>query len=93
MVLDLWMYQKGTISGHILLFDVGNVRFGHATRVSLTGMKKFTVYMQNGLPVRLKGIHLMNATPALNIFLTMSKPFVKKELLDMVNKYIKTQRE
>lgn len=41
---------------------------------------------QEGLPVRLKGVHIINAIPFVDILVNMMTPFMKKELLDMVNK-------
>ena len=84
MILDLWLYGEGTMNGHVLLFDVSNVALGHAARISPMGLKKFLFYLQEGLPVRLKGLHFMNTNAAMDVILNMMKPFMKKELINMV---------
>lgn len=84
MVVDLWLYIEGATPGHIILFDMKDVTFGHAARLSPMGLKKYLYYLQEGLPVRLKGFHFMNITPVMDVILNMMKPFMKKELLDMV---------
>lgn len=82
MVIDYWLYTEGTTPGHIILFDTKNVAFGHVGRLSPMGLKKFLYYLQEGLPVRLKGMHFMNTSPVMDVILNMMKPFMKKELLD-----------
>lgn len=84
MVIDLWLYTEGTCEGHIILFDMKNVSFGHVGRLSPMGLKKFLYYLQEGLPVRLKGFHFMNASPVIDVILNMMRPFMKKQLMDMV---------
>ncbi|KAL7292795.1 hypothetical protein TKK_0013622 [Trichogramma kaykai] len=85
MILDLWMYSEGTMKGHIILIDVNNVTLGHAARLNPIGLKKFLVYLQEGLPVRLKGLHFMNTNPVMDVILNMMKPFMKKELMDVLH--------
>ncbi|XP_015435212.1 PREDICTED: uncharacterized protein LOC107190840 [Dufourea novaeangliae] len=85
MIVDLWLYIGGTTPGHVILFDMKNVVFGHAARLSPMGLKKYLYYLQEALPVRLKGFHFMNITPVMDVILNMMKPFMKKELLDMLH--------
>lgn len=40
---------------------------------------------QEGLPVRLMGIHVLNTSSLIDKILMLLKPFMKKELLSMVN--------
>lgn len=85
MTLDLWLHREGTTNGHIILFDMKNVVFGHAARLNPVGLKKYLIYLQEALPVRLKGFHFMNITSVMDVILNMMKPFMKKELLDMLH--------
>ena len=84
MILDLWLRTDGTTSGHIILVDMQGVSLGHVGRLSPMTTKKFLYYLQDALPVRLKGLHFMNSVPAMDLILAMMKPFMKKELLDIV---------
>ncbi|XP_018395804.1 PREDICTED: alpha-tocopherol transfer protein-like [Cyphomyrmex costatus] len=83
MVIDLWLCTEGTCDGHILLVDMKPVSLGHVGRLSPMAMKKFLYYLQDGLPVRLRSFHFMNASPVIDLILNMMKPFMKKQLLDM----------
>ncbi|XP_076670789.1 uncharacterized protein LOC143370057 [Andrena cerasifolii] len=85
MIVDIWLYIEGTMPGHIILFDMKNVVLGHAARLNPMGLKKYLFYLQEALPVRLKGFHFMNITAVMDVILNMMKPFMKKELLDMLH--------
>lgn len=48
-------------------------------------MRMFLMLLQEGLPVRLKGIHVLNTQSIIDKIMILIKPFMKKELLNMVN--------
>ncbi|KYM85150.1 Alpha-tocopherol transfer protein-like protein [Atta colombica] len=83
MIIDLWLYTEGTCNGHVLIIDMKNISLGHVARFNPVTLKKFFYYLQEGLPVRLKGYHLINVSPVTDIIFNMTKPFMKKQLLDM----------
>ena len=84
MILDLWLKTEGTMKGHVIVVDVKGIGMGHVARTSPLVFKKFLYYLQDALPVRLKGLHFLNSVPAMDLILSITKPFMKKELLDMV---------
>uniref|UniRef100_A0A0C9RRA5 TTPAL_4 protein n=1 Tax=Fopius arisanus TaxID=64838 RepID=A0A0C9RRA5_9HYME len=85
MVTDLWIRQMGTMKGHLFVVDIDGITFGHAGRLSPMGLKKYLTFLQEGLPVRLKGLHFLNSMPVMEIILGMMKPFMKKELMDILH--------
>jgi len=84
MVVDLWLYTEGTAKGHIIIIDMAGVTFAHAGRLNPIGIKKFLHYLQEAIPIRLKGMHFINTNAVMDIILSMMKPFMKKELMDVV---------
>lgn len=56
----------------------------HLTRLKLGTIKKFLSYVQEGLPTQLKAVHVLHATYIFEKILIILKPFMKKELFDMV---------
>lgn len=84
MILDLWIYSEGPIKGHVLVFDIAGFSFGHATKLNIGGLRKFLSYLQDALPVRLKSMHYLNTNKLLDMILSMVRPFMKKEILNMV---------
>jgi hypothetical protein len=85
-LITMWnLHQKGTSNGVLALFDMKGISFGHLTRVNLVAMKKHLFYVQEATPVRIKGLHCINVAPFTDKLVKMAKPFLKKELLDMLN--------
>lgn len=84
MVTDLWLYREGSAKGHVIVIDMNRVTFAHAGRLSPMGIKKFLYYLQESIPIRLVGLHFINTNAVMDIILAMMKPFMKKELMDVV---------
>uniref|UniRef100_A0A2S2NPS6 Alpha-tocopherol transfer protein-like n=1 Tax=Schizaphis graminum TaxID=13262 RepID=A0A2S2NPS6_SCHGA len=91
MAMDACFKVDGTCPGYIFLFDMRGVRLGHLTRLSISSLRKFFTFIQEGLPVRLKGIHVLNTQSIVDKIMMLLKPFMKKELLSMVHFY--TERD
>lgn len=85
MCIDACLHVEGTVPGYIFLFDMKGVRLTHLTRLSLSALKKFFLYVQEGLPVRLKAIHVLNTRPIIDKIMILVRPFMKKELLNMIH--------
>ncbi|XP_034952687.1 alpha-tocopherol transfer protein-like [Chelonus insularis] len=84
MSVDANLYTEGCSPGYIFLFDMQGVRLGHLTRLSISSIRRFFEYIQDGLPVRLKGIHVLNVVWFMDKVLALIKPFMKRELFDML---------
>jgi hypothetical protein len=91
MAMDACFKVDGTCPGFIFLFDMRGVRLGHLTRLNISSLRKFFMFIQEGLPVRLKGIHVLNTQPIVDKIMIFLKPFMKKELLSMLHFY--TERD
>ncbi|XP_012252557.1 alpha-tocopherol transfer protein-like [Athalia rosae] len=87
MTTDASLYSEGCSPGYIFLFDMRGVKLGHLTRLSISSIRKFFEYLQEGLPVRLKGIHVLNAVWFMDKILSLVRPFMKRELFDMLHLY------
>lgn len=85
MSIDASLYTDGCSAGYIFLFDMTGVRLGHLTRLSINSIRRFFEYLQEGMPVRLKAIHVLNAVWFIDKVLALIRPFMKRELYEMVN--------
>nr|XP_031836054.1 alpha-tocopherol transfer protein-like [Nomia melanderi]XP_031836055.1 alpha-tocopherol transfer protein-like [Nomia melanderi] len=85
MVCDLVGLKSQTVDGYIFIGDAANVSLGHVGRMSPMGMKKLVTYVQEAIPVRLKQIHFINTPSVMDVILNMAKPFMKKELWNMIH--------
>ncbi|CAH1382203.1 unnamed protein product [Tenebrio molitor] len=84
MACMLYLHQHGPSNGHLILLDMKEVVFGHVTKLGPLNMKKFLYYLQEAMPLRLKGLHYFNIVPFMDKILALMKPFMKKELMDML---------
>ncbi|XP_060532820.1 alpha-tocopherol transfer protein-like [Cylas formicarius] len=85
MAVLLYLHQNGPVKGMHLVFDMQGVVFGHLTRLSIVVMKKLLYYLQEAMPIRLRGLHYINAVPFIDKVLAMMKPFMKKELTEALH--------
>ncbi|XP_059622662.1 retinol-binding protein pinta-like [Phlebotomus argentipes] len=86
-VSDLHLWTEGTAEGHILLVDMQGMSLGHIARLGLVQMKKYITYLQDALPVRIKGLYFINANPITDKLLAMMKPFMNKQLTSMLQAF------
>ncbi|XP_039304662.1 alpha-tocopherol transfer protein-like [Solenopsis invicta] len=85
MLYDIFLLTDGTNNGYVIVFDASKVSFGHVARTSPLASKKNFYYIQEASPIRLKGIHVINVLPAMEFFMNIIKPFIKKELINMIH--------
>uniref|UniRef100_A0A1B0FV50 Putative phosphatidylinositol transfer protein sec14 n=1 Tax=Lutzomyia longipalpis TaxID=7200 RepID=A0A1B0FV50_LUTLO len=84
-VFDHWLWTEGTAPGHVLVVDMDSASLGHVTRMSLSVAKKYLHFLQEAIPVRLKGLHIINTASFIDKILALIRPFVKKELVSLVH--------
>ncbi|KAJ3618120.1 hypothetical protein MTP99_006148 [Tenebrio molitor] len=85
MVCTTQLYQEGTSEGHVVVADMKGTVFGHLTKAGPIIVKKFLFYLQEAMPVRLKGLHFFNIVPFMDKVLALIRPFLKMELMDMLH--------
>jgi len=75
----------GTSQGLVVILDATGLTFSHVASMNITGLKKVLYYIQEAVPVRLKALHVLNTIPIVDTFFNMLKPFMKKELINLVH--------
>jgi len=81
MTIESCLLHNGPRDGAIFLFDMKGVGLMHLTRVNLGSIKKFFAYLQEGVPGKLRAIHVLNVVYFFDKILSMIKPFMKAEIL------------
>lgn len=71
--------------GLVILFDMQGVGLMHLTRIKMSAIKKFAYYLQDGLPVKLKQIHVVNTQYFIDKVMMILKPFIRKELYNQIH--------
>ncbi|KAJ8725016.1 hypothetical protein PYW07_015974 [Mythimna separata] len=84
MVIDLWQYEQGTVPGVALIVNLDRVSLGHISRINLTVAQQFFYFLQEAMFVCLKEFHFINAPTFVDKLLSMVKPFMKDDLLDIL---------
>ncbi|XP_011646402.1 alpha-tocopherol transfer protein-like [Pogonomyrmex barbatus] len=87
MSIDASLYTDGCSPGYIFLFDMDGIRLGHLTKLTINSLRRFFEYLQEGMPVRLKGIHVLNAVWFMDKVLALIRPLMKRELYEMLHLY------
>jgi hypothetical protein len=83
--IDYHLMTTGVHEGVAVVFDMTGVTLGHVARLNLMAIKKFLNYLQDGINLRLKEFHWVNTVPFLDKIMMMIKPFMKKELIDILH--------
>ncbi|XP_039302240.1 alpha-tocopherol transfer protein-like [Solenopsis invicta] len=85
MLCDILFLTNGTNNGFVFIGNADKLSFGHVARISPLAAKKALYYVQEAMPVRLKEIHVINVPPAVELLMNIVKPFMKKEMIDMIH--------
>lgn len=84
MVADL----KGIAFGHVTKLNIITMKkFMYYLQVSDSRSLKIGYilwFLQEAMPIRIKGLHFINIVPFMDKILALMKPFMKKELMSMV---------
>lgn len=82
-VSDIWLREEGAVEGHIIVLDLQGLTLGHVARLEIMAIKRLLYYLQEAIPLRLKGLHFINIVPFVDKIISLMKPFMKKELWDI----------
>ncbi|KYM98122.1 Alpha-tocopherol transfer protein-like protein [Cyphomyrmex costatus] len=85
MSLDIHLLMDGTTNGIIFIADASKFSFGHVKRMNPLVIKKYAYYVQEAAPIRFKAVHIINTSPAMELFMSLIKPFIKKEFIDTIH--------
>ncbi|XP_018571184.1 alpha-tocopherol transfer protein-like [Anoplophora glabripennis] len=83
MLMDI-SQAKNPPSGLIVVIDMKGLGLMHLTKMKLGAIKKYLQFLQEGFPMQLKVIHLLNAVYFMDKIMALIKVFMKSELIDML---------
>ncbi|XP_039315648.1 alpha-tocopherol transfer protein-like isoform X2 [Solenopsis invicta] len=85
MLSDIIYLTDGTNNGYVFIGNADKLSFGHIAKIRPLATKIALDYIQEAMPVRLKDLHVINAPPAMELLMNIAKPFMKKEMIDMIH--------
>lgn len=84
MTTEAQFLSRGPQEGLCVIMDMTNMCFSHLWRFPVPLVRRFIGMIQEGMPVRLKEIHIVNCSYFLPTLMSFLKPFMKKELADLI---------
>ncbi|KAK4878307.1 hypothetical protein RN001_010813 [Aquatica leii] len=75
------------VNGLIIVIDVSGTTWKHMFCLRLDLIRIYSHFLQEGLPVRLRKVCLINSSPILDTFMTVLRPFTKSEVMEKVNTF------
>ncbi|XP_046400464.1 alpha-tocopherol transfer protein-like [Ischnura elegans] len=84
MMTDVNLMHETQVPGYVLVLDATGVCLGHIPRISIPMLKKFLIYVQEAMPIRLKQIHVINAQAIVDKIYAIAKPFLKGEIIEII---------
>ncbi|BET00530.1 CRAL/TRIO domain [Nesidiocoris tenuis] len=94
MVVDTILRNEHTdAKGLLFVFDNTGTTLGHLARVSLSSVKKYFIYVQEAMPIRLRGVNIININTVITHIMTLIKPFIGKEQAKQIVMYTPEQLE
>ncbi|KAG7164345.1 Alpha-tocopherol transfer protein-like [Homarus americanus] len=82
LTLDLLLEEDETIgvTGMLVVMDTGEITFQHAAQMTPTIMKKMATLIQEGYPMRPKGLNYINTPAAFDTVFNIFKTFMKEKM-------------
>uniref|UniRef100_A0A0A9WG60 Alpha-tocopherol transfer protein-like n=1 Tax=Lygus hesperus TaxID=30085 RepID=A0A0A9WG60_LYGHE len=80
-------WDKGIQNGYIIVYDATGFTMSHLLRCSLGTIKNYINWGKNASPIRVLRVVFINTSPVVKRMLTLVKPFLSKELLNMMKFY------
>ncbi|XP_063896561.1 clavesin-1 [Helicoverpa armigera] len=85
MLVDLWQYEEGTWPGFMIIIDLDHCTLSHIARLDLQSVQQFLYFLQEAMLLKIKSLHFLNAPSFMDKLMMILRPFMKKELLDMLS--------
>lgn len=86
MVIDSGLRKSGPRNGAVFLFDMEHYTLKHLMRISPATAKKESAYLQEGVPGKLRSIHILNASLLASAVISVIRPFVSSDILNLVRR-------
>ncbi|EEB12928.1 protein C20orf121, putative [Pediculus humanus corporis] len=85
MIGDIRLLEETTgVGGDIYILDAAVATPTHFAKFTPTLIKKFLVCAQEGYPVKLKEVHVVNVSPLVDTIVNFVKPFLKEKIKNRI---------
>jgi len=87
MGVDTTLRKDGLQKGYVLVLNAKGLSFAHCPITELPSVRRFVQYIQEALPMNIKGIHVINASLVSEKLYFLVRPFLKPSLLEVLYLY------
>ncbi|XP_028158141.1 alpha-tocopherol transfer protein-like [Ostrinia nubilalis] len=85
MLADTRLTEEEDVpAGEIPIFDSSNVSLKFISKINLSVLRKYMLYTQEAIPIRLKQVHVINAPAYISKIHAICKPFIKAEVAKLI---------
>ncbi|CAH2049256.1 unnamed protein product, partial [Iphiclides podalirius] len=82
---DAWLLENDELEeSDVVVLDVKDISLKFLTKYNVSVARKLAKYQEEAIPIRLKQVHIVNAPPFIDKIYGLMKPFLKKELTEMI---------
>ncbi|XP_068622675.1 alpha-tocopherol transfer protein-like [Battus philenor] len=83
---DAWLLNNDYLEeSDVVILDVKDISLKFLTKYNVSVARKLAKYQEEAIPIRLKQVHIVNAPPFIDKIYGLIKPFLKKELTEMIH--------
>lgn len=84
---DVKISEDGLVPGYIVILDMKGLSFSHFMKVTpyVQSIRCILLYLQECHPVRLKQVHVINTVSFMDRVLSLIKPFIQSELMNILH--------
>ncbi|CAG9814862.1 unnamed protein product [Phaedon cochleariae] len=84
MLMDI-SQEKNPPNGIIVVIDMKGLGLMHMTKMKIGAIKKYLTFLQEGFPMKMKEIHILNTVHFIDKLMSLIKVFMKSELMSMLH--------
>ncbi|EFA05400.2 hypothetical protein TcasGA2_TC015572 [Tribolium castaneum] len=79
MVCTLHLNQAQVSGEYLMILDLEGLTVNHLSKLVETSLKKFLWYVQEAIPLKIKGIHCLHVDSLIDDIMALIKPLIKSE--------------
>lgn len=76
--------EGGIADGDVTIFDMQTFSLRHVTKIIISTLRVYMKYTQEAHCLRIKHLHIINCSPLVNKIMFLCKPFLRKDVYEMV---------
>uniref|UniRef100_A0A1B6F0L5 CRAL-TRIO domain-containing protein n=1 Tax=Cuerna arida TaxID=1464854 RepID=A0A1B6F0L5_9HEMI len=82
--VDTILWEQGICPGYAIVLNCHGFTIAHLTKCNISLIRNVIHYIQEAICLKIRAIHVINCSPIIDKIMFLIKPFLKKELLDML---------